>query len=139
MRLEKDSIHYRLICRWIEQGMPYGKPDDPKVDRIEVLPADAHDAPRRPAAVGRARPLHRRLDAKTSPRMAQFEPNDTEMAEVSADAGWSRRRDLSGDVAVMARYQGQVAVFRASFPLGAPWSKNLPPPKNFIDELVFAS
>ena len=36
----------------------------------------------------------------------------------------------------MARYQGQVSVFRASLPLGAE-VKDLPPPKNFIDELVF--
>ena len=37
----------------------------------------------------------------------------------------------------MARYQGQVAVFRASIPLGVP-VESTPPPKNFIDELVFA-
>ena len=45
--------------------------------------------------------------------------------------------DLTGDVAVMARYQGQVAVFRATIPLGVPVDK-LPPAKNFIDELVFS-
>src|SRR5260370_31799714 len=41
-----------------------------------------------------------------------------------------------GDVAVMVRYQAQVAVFRAALPLGAPVT-HLPQPKNFIDELVF--
>jgi hypothetical protein len=39
-------------------------------------------------------------------------------------------------VAIMVRYQAKVAVFRASIPLGAPVA-NLPPAKNFIDELVF--
>jgi hypothetical protein len=37
---------------------------------------------------------------------------------------------------VMCRYQGQVAVFRATVPLGAP-VETLPPARNFIDELVF--
>jgi hypothetical protein len=45
--------------------------------------------------------------------------------------------DLTGDVAVMARYQGQVDVFRASIPLGITVD-NLPPARNLIDELVFA-
>ncbi len=36
----------------------------------------------------------------------------------------------------MARYQGQVGVFRASVPLGVP-VETTPQPKNFIDELVF--
>jgi hypothetical protein len=36
----------------------------------------------------------------------------------------------------MVRYQGKVAVFQATLPLGAPVS-TLPPPKNFIDEIVF--
>ena len=36
----------------------------------------------------------------------------------------------------MARYQGQVDVFRATIPLGVKVDK-LPPAKNFIDELVF--
>ncbi len=38
----------------------------------------------------------------------------------------------------MVRYQGLVSVFSASIPLGAP-VENLPPAKNFIDELVFAN
>ena len=37
----------------------------------------------------------------------------------------------------MARYHGQVGVFRGTIPLGVPVD-NLPPPKNFIDQLVFA-
>jgi hypothetical protein len=36
----------------------------------------------------------------------------------------------------MVRYQGQVATFRATIPLGAPVDR-LPLAKNFVDELVF--
>ena len=30
-RLEIDSDDYKLLVRWITQGMPYGKPTDPTV------------------------------------------------------------------------------------------------------------
>ncbi|MEX2026253.1 MAG: Ig-like domain-containing protein, partial [Pirellulaceae bacterium] len=39
-RIEADSAPYRVLRRWIEQGMPYGKPDDPVVARIEVYPPE---------------------------------------------------------------------------------------------------
>ena len=42
-----------------------------------------------------------------------------------------------GDVSVMVRYLGQVGVYQASVPLGAPVNAT-PQPRNFIDELVFA-
>ena len=66
---------------------------------------------------------------------AKFEPNDTEMAEVNA-TGLVKMLDLTGDVAIMVRYQGQVDVFRATLPLGAPVD-SFPVAHNFIDELVF--
>ena len=65
----------------------------------------------------------------------KFEPDNPELAEVSA-TGLVKTLDLTGDVAIMARYQGQVGVFRAMIPLGAP-VESTPPPKRFIDELVF--
>jgi hypothetical protein len=133
-RMEPDSVPYRLIYRWIEQGLPFGKPDDPKVSRIEVLPT-TRTLP--PGGQQQLVVIAHYTDGSTEDvtAMTQFEPNDTEMAEVSP-GGLVKTRDLSGTVAVMARYQGQVAVFRASLPLGAV-VKDLPQPKNFIDELVF--
>ena len=125
----------RIACcrRWISQGMPYGSDSDPNVARIEVLPADACHAAAR-AAGGGHRPLPDGSIEDVTHR-AQFEPNDPEMAE-SLARGTGETLDLSGDVAVMARYQGQVTVFRATVPLGAAVD-NLPPERNFIDELVF--
>ena len=68
-------------------------------------------------------------------RSALYEPNDKEMAHTDA-SGTVKLFEQPGDVAVMVRYQAKVAVFRATIPLGAT-VENLPPPKNFIDELVF--
>ena len=67
---------------------------------------------------------------------ALYEPNDKSMAKADED-GRVTLFDQPGDVGVMVRYQAQVAVFRATAPLGAV-VENLPKPTNFIDELVFA-
>src|SRR5207245_936711 len=48
---------------------------------------------------------------------AQYESNDPDIAVVDG-AGLVRTLEMSGEAAVMARYQGQVAVFRATAPLG---------------------
>ena len=68
-------------------------------------------------------------------RTTQFDSNDTEMGEVSV-TGLVTTGQLTGSVAVMARYQGHVGVFRATVPLGVKADK-LPPAKNYVDEFVF--
>src|SRR5207245_554390 len=37
-RLKKDTREYRLIYRWISQGMPYGRESDPTLVGISVFP-----------------------------------------------------------------------------------------------------
>ncbi|HYT60070.1 MAG TPA: DUF1553 domain-containing protein [Haliangiales bacterium] len=133
-RMDKDSDDYRLLVRWISEGLPYGKPTDPKVDRIEVFPRE------RTMALGGEQQLvvmARYTDGSTEDvtRSALYEPNDKEMARTD-EAGHLQLFSQPGDVAVMVRYQARVAVFRATVPLGAPVA-NLPPPRNLIDKLVF--
>ncbi len=134
-RLEQSSLEYRLLKRWITQGMPYGKETDPKVARIEVHPAQAIMSRRGEQQIA---VLAHYTDGTVEDvtRLAQFDPNDGEMAEVS-NLGLVKTLDLTGDVAVMARYQGHVGVFRANVPLGAS-VEGLPPAKNFVDEAVFS-
>ena len=66
---------------------------------------------------------------------ALYEPNDKNLAKADT-AGLVSVFDQPGDVGIMVRYQGKVAVFRATEPLGAPIAQ-LPPARNFIDELAF--
>lgn len=134
-RLVSESYEYRLIRRWIEQGMPYGDADDPVVERIEVFPAERT---MERAATQQLAVLAHYSDGSVQDvtRIAQFESNDDEMAEVSP-TGLVRTQHLTGDAAVMVRFQGQVGVFRAAIPLGVDLN-DLPPERNFIDRLVFA-
>lgn len=134
-RIAVESPAYRLLHRWIEQGMPYGLPDDPTVTHIEVFPKER--------LMGREHAqqlisIAHYTDGTTKDvsRMTQFDSNDTEMAEVSA-TGLVTTAKLTGSVAVMARYQGYVGVFRATIPLGIPADK-LPPVKTVVDKHVFA-
>ena len=133
-RMEANTHSYRLMRRWILQGMPYGNADDPTVAKIEVFPAErtmAQHAEQQLLVI--AHYTNGATEDVTS--TVKFEPNNPELAEAGA-TGLIKTLDLTGDVAIMARYQGQVGVFRAMIPLGAP-VESTPPPKNFIDELVF--
>ncbi|MEX0701435.1 MAG: DUF1549 and DUF1553 domain-containing protein [Planctomycetales bacterium] len=133
-RMEVGSHEYRLIRRWIEQGTPYGKADDPVVTGIQCLPEGrVMDRSKQQQISVLATYSDGTVEDVT--RMALFEPNDTEMAEASV-TGLVSTLDLAGEVAIMARYQGQVSTFRATIPLGADVAK-LPPEKNFIDQAVF--
>ncbi len=134
-RMEKSSYEYRMIARWIEQGMPYGSDDDPVVTKIECIPAQrimGHEATQQVAVVA----TYSDGTTEDVTRMALYEPNDTELAETDV-TGLVSTLNLAGEVAVMARYQGQVATFRATIPLGAKIS-HMPPKRNFIDEAVFS-
>jgi hypothetical protein len=134
-RIEPDSHEYRLLRRWMLQGMPYGSSGDPHVTAIEVVPA-ARAMERKSRQQIRVFARYSDSSLEDVTRMAQYESNDTEIAEVT-EAGVVKTLDLSGEVAVMVRYQAQVGVFRATVPLGVE-VEELPPARSFIDELVFA-
>lgn len=134
-RMEIGSYEYRILRRWIEQGTPEGRATDPIVVGIECLPNQR--------LMDRGSDQQITVVAKYSDgttedvtRMALYEANDSEMAE-STEAGLIKTLDLAGEVAIMARYQGQVSTFRATIPLGADTAK-MPASANFIDEAVFA-
>jgi hypothetical protein len=134
-RMKEDSYNYRTVRRWIEQGMPYGEKDAPTVARIEVFPQERTMSPNGEQQLA-VTAYYTDGSSRDVSHIAQFDANDTSMAEAT-ETGLVKTHDLTGDVAIMARFQGQVGVFRATIPLGVA-VEDLPPAKNFIDELVFA-
>lgn len=115
-RLERDSDEYKVIRRWIAAGTPYGRPEDPVVTKITIEPEHR--------IVARNNRQQFAVYAHYSDgtvadvtRRAQYESNDQDIAVVD-DAALVRSLEMSGEAAIMARYQGQVAVFRATVPLG---------------------
>lgn len=134
-RLEVDSPPYRVIHRWISQGMPYGSPDDPVTTHIEVFPKTRI---MKPGASQQISVIAHYTDGTTRDvtRMTQLDSNDAEMAEVTP-GGLISTMDQTGTVAVMCIFQGHVDVFRATLPLGQEIA-SLPPAANYVDDLVFA-
>src|SRR5438876_3389311 len=130
-RMDLDSDEYKLIRRWIAAGTPYGQPTDPFVDRIMIYPD--HRVMTRQNKQQLAVFAHYtdgRIQDITL--RAQYESNDTEIAVVDA-AGLVRTLGFSGEAAVMARYQGQVTVFRATVPLGQKTPSYQFPPQTLVD------
>ncbi len=134
-RLEKDSFEYRLMRRWIAQGMPYGTGQDPVVTKIEVTPRERQMGQNGEQQIC-VTAVYSDGSIEDVTRAAQFDSNDLDMAEITK-TGLVRTRELAGDVAIMARYLGHVDVFRGSVPLGAQ-SDNWPEPRSAIDTAVFA-
>ncbi|QDV46274.1 Bacterial Ig-like domain (group 2) [Stieleria neptunia] len=114
-RTDRDSHEYRVLRRWISQGMPYDEGEIRTVRSIRCYPEV-----RRMAGGGEQQlsviATYSDGSVEDVTRAAVYESNDTQMAEVS-DTGLVQTGQLVGDVAVMARYQGHVTVFRAEIPL----------------------
>ena len=135
-KLDPKSDGYRTIARWIGEGMAFGKDSDAKLVSIEVQPSKGS---MKVNSQQQLKVLAHYSDksVRDVTHTALYEANDKNRAETGED-GLVKIADLPGNVAVMVRYQGLVSVYTASIPLGAP-VENLPPAKNFIDELVFAN
>ena len=133
-KLDPRHPFYSVLLRWIEQGGRRDLKDAPTVTRIEVQP--------RERILQRGGQQQLTVSAHFSDgstrdvtQLAQLEPNAADLAEVS-ETGLVTVKQLPGSVAVMARYQSHVDVFRAIVPLGLE-VKDLPASKNFVDDLVF--
>ncbi|HUG70533.1 MAG TPA: DUF1549 and DUF1553 domain-containing protein [Pirellulaceae bacterium] len=136
VRLDAASESYSLLRRWIQQGTPYAREGDPELVSIAVEPARGllepfGEQPLKSVA------HYSDGSVRDITALALYECNDASMAEVTS-VGRVTASDIPGKVAVMVRYQGKVAVYNASIPLGAP-VETLPVAQNFVDELVFAN
>jgi hypothetical protein len=134
VRFQADSTASRVLTRWVAQGMPFGTETEPQVARIEVIPPERTMSRRGEQQLAVVAHYSDGVTEDVT-EMAYYEANTKELCQVSP-AGLVSILDYSGSATVMVRYQGQVATFRAPIPLGAPVDR-LPPPRNFIDELVF--
>jgi hypothetical protein len=136
-RVRRDSPEYRTVRDWVAAGAPFGEPADPKVRQITLAPAE------RVLSVGGSQQLRvvatydddREADVTG---LAQFQSNNEGVAAVD-EAGLVSAGDVPGQAAIMARYMGHVAVFRALVPRPQPVDRYPGLPRhNFIDDLVEA-
>ncbi|MBI3923805.1 MAG: DUF1553 domain-containing protein [Armatimonadetes bacterium] len=142
-RFTVNSEPYQSLREWIASGANFTDRKGSFVTGLKILPTDRQLS----------------YDPKTSPEMSRqqlvviaskgngtledvtrkvkYLSNNEGVAEVSPDGLLSLHG--GGDVAVMARYLGKIAVSRLTIVSGAPLPiSGFPPPRNFIDEKVFA-
>ncbi len=134
--LEPTSPAYRTIREWIRQGATSDVGRAPALVALSIEPSTAtlaRNARRQVRVVADYADGTRR---DVTPE-AVYETNDRAMATVDA-AGLVAISDIVGNVAVMARYQGRIAVLGVSVPRGEKLDA-VPPIRNFVDEHVFAN
>jgi len=136
-RLSPDREAYQVLRRWIAQGMPREATDAPRLVSLSLEPKE------RILGKGQLQQLRAVVtysDGSTRDvtRQTQFESNHDAVAIVNAD-GLVETAEGTGEAAIMARYMGTVAVFKAVAPLGEPLNEIADfKPANYVDELVLA-
>lgn len=130
-KMEADSDEYRMIRGWIAAGLPRGGPEDPVVTEVVAVP-ERRTTTRENAQQLAVLARYSDGTVEDVTRRAQFESNDQEVATVD-DLGLIRTLGLSGEAAVMVRYQGRVAVSRVTVPLGLPTTPYDFPAQTFVD------
>jgi len=136
VRLKADSESYTLLRDWIQQGAPYDTAEAAKLVSFEVEPKRG-SVPRQGQQQLKAVAKYTDGTVRDVTELALYECNDKAIADVT-ERGLVKIAEITGNVAVMVRFQGKVSVYSASVPLGAP-VENLPPIKNLVDEHVFAN
>ncbi|HEX5270972.1 MAG TPA: DUF1549 domain-containing protein, partial [Gemmataceae bacterium] len=135
-RMEVGSDEYKTIRRWIASGLPFGRPDDPVVTSISLFP-EGRTLPRNGRQQFAVYAHYSDGSVEDVTRRAQYDSNDTDVATVDG-TGLVRTLALSGEAAIMARYQGQVTIFRATVPLGVPTPAYTFEPKTLVDQYTLA-
>ena len=104
-RMDVNSDEHKLIRRWIASGAPVGNETDPVVTHISVYP-ERRVTTRQNKAQFAVQAHYSDGTVEDVTRRAQFDSNDQEIAVVDP-TGLVRTLSLSGEAAIMARYQGK--------------------------------
>ncbi len=113
-KMDVAGEEYKLLRRWIAAGMPYGQEKDPKVAKVTVFPETrVVDRQSRQQLVVHAHYTDGTIEDVT--RRAQYESNETEVATIG-EAGLVQTLSMTGQAAVMVRFNGNVATFRGVVP-----------------------
>ncbi len=139
VRFAVDSLAYRLLRSWIEQGLPWGREEDAREARLEVAPQSltADDV-----AESQLRAVMHYADGSTRDvtQMARYDSQHADLATVSVD-GLVRTTGRPGETHVMIRYNDFVGATRVL----QPWGPKLEQhhyasfqPRNLVDEHVLA-
>jgi hypothetical protein len=136
LRFEVDSADYRLLADWIASGAPGPRPDDVRIQRLEVFPARAILKPKDRLQV-LVRAWYSDGHSEDVTRWAKFNSSEDLVATVDADGKVTVAGN--GEAAITVWYSNLVAANRIASPLPNVVDPNTfaeAPRKNYIDGLV---
>jgi len=133
-RIQVGDLHYRRLLRWLSEGGGWVEDDRPKLVRIEVEPTEQTLLARETQQL-RVWAIDAAGGRTCVTTEAEYESNAGTIAGVDR-RGYIEASDIPGEAAVLARYQGYVAVSRITIPRPGPKYAR-PPENNFIDHLAW--
>lgn len=136
VRFREDSLEYRVLAEWIAQGHPGPKADDPRITRLEILPASVRLSPgdQQPLVV-RAHFSDGHVDDVT--RWAKY--TSTNATACSVDDLGRVTVTGSGEASIVAWYLAQNVAASVTVPYAQavqPEAYTSTAPANEIDRLV---
>ncbi len=138
LRFRTDSLEYDVLSEWIAAGTPAPQADDPRLARLEILPASAV---LKPEMTQQLIVLAHFTDGHVEDvtRWAKYASTNESVAQIGEE-GQVRVMGY-GEGAITAWYLSRVVIATVS----APYAKPVPPEvfaqaerRNFIDEMVLA-
>ncbi len=136
VKFQEDSREYRVLSEWIAAGCPEPKPDDARLDHLEILPKSVLLKPgQTQQLIVMAHFTDGRVEDVTE--WARYTATDLTVAKV--DGAGNVVVSGHGEGAVVAWYLAKnvVATVTSPYPYQVPKEKFTEAPKaNFIDELV---
>ena len=133
-KIVQGGTQHQRLSRWIEEGLAFSSPEVEPIVAIEIEPVH------RVLYSGGTQQLRvTAIDATGVRRCVTTEAEYISNAETIAKVdgrGWVQVSDLAGEVAILARYMGQVSVCRITLPQpGEPFPR--PPEYNFVDRFIW--
>lgn len=116
-RFAEDSAEYRMLAKWIAEGLPRRVPEEPELVGITMSPSEESLQPRDSVRV-MVTAQYSDGSNRDVTGLALYETNAEATAAVD-ESGQVTTTDLGGEAAIMANYMGFVSLCRVSVPMNA--------------------
>lgn len=136
VRFREDSRDYQVIAEWIAAGHPAPKPDDPRLDHLEILPKTAILQPgQTQQVIVRAHFSDGRVEDVTE--WAKYTPTNLTVAKVDEQGQVDVTGHGEGSIVAWYLAKNVVATVTSPYPSKVPASVFAESPQaNLIDKLV---
>jgi hypothetical protein len=137
-KIEPGSADYAILADWIAAGAPAPRTDDPRIERLEVMPPSAVLKPKDSLQV-LVRAWYSDGHAEDVTRWAKFNSSEDMVATVNADGKVSVAGP--GEAAITVWCSNLVAASRVAVPFPGQVDAKVfaaSPRHNFVDDLVLA-